>query len=200
MQLLRRRQQASAESIAHELGVTPNAVRQHLANLEREGFVRSEPERHARGRPVLLFSLTDLADEYFPKRYGQLASMVLAEVQEMHGSQELDEIFRRLARRYAPSLRDEVNGLPFEDQVAKVVDAVGRAGTLAVQSEVPGGIEISLHNCPFRSAAERFPQICSITPNLFSEVIGTEVSPARSIHKGDPYCSYVVHRPDPDAD
>src|SRR5579859_6852058 len=96
LELLRRRQSASAESISSELGITPNAVRQHLTNLEREGLVRSEPQRAKRGRPALFFFLTDRADSVFPKRYGQLASMVLQEVREIGGEPMLDEIFRRL--------------------------------------------------------------------------------------------------------
>ena len=49
LELLRRKGHASAETIASDLGVTPNAVRQHLTNLERDGFVVSHPERRRRG-------------------------------------------------------------------------------------------------------------------------------------------------------
>src|SRR5438067_8344870 len=101
LELLRRKGHASAETIASDLGVTPNAVRQHLTNLERDGFVVSHPERRRRGRPSLLFSLTERADSVFPKRYGQLASMVLQEVQEMGGPDALDEVFARMATRHA---------------------------------------------------------------------------------------------------
>jgi len=48
LELLRRKGRCSAETVASDLGVTPNAVRQHLSNLEREGFVVSHPERSGR--------------------------------------------------------------------------------------------------------------------------------------------------------
>src|SRR5260370_2372955 len=67
LELLRRKGDASAETISSDLGVTPNAVRQHLTNLEREGFVVSHPERRRRGRPSLLFSLTERAPSLYPK-------------------------------------------------------------------------------------------------------------------------------------
>ena len=51
--------------------------------------------RHERGRPQLMFSLTEKADAAFPKRYGQLATMVLTELQEMGGPRMLDEVFGR---------------------------------------------------------------------------------------------------------
>src|SRR3977135_2792718 len=93
LELLRRKRAASAEVIAAELGITANAVRQHLTNLERDGLVTSVPVRHKRGRPSLLFSLTDRADAVFPKRYGQLATMVLSELRDMQGEQAIDELF-----------------------------------------------------------------------------------------------------------
>src|SRR5947207_13308394 len=74
LELLRRKGRSSAETIAGDLGVTPNADRQHLTNLERDGLVVSQPERSGRGRPSLLFVLTERADSVFPKRYGQLRS------------------------------------------------------------------------------------------------------------------------------
>src|SRR3981189_2437922 len=99
LELLRRKGRASAETIAADLGTTPNAVRQHLTNLERDGFVVSIPEKSRRGRPSLLFSLTERADSVFPKRYGQLATMVLQEVQDIGGPEALDEVFSRAAAR-----------------------------------------------------------------------------------------------------
>src|SRR5258708_11035725 len=120
IELLRRRGRSSAESIAGDLGLTPNAVRQHLTNLERDGFVVSHPVRSGRGRPSLLFSLTDRADSVFPKRYGQLATMVLQEVQEMAGPEALDEVFSRVAARHATTIEPALDGLDFDEKLRKV--------------------------------------------------------------------------------
>src|SRR5437762_13825869 len=88
LELLRRKGRSSAESIANDLGITPNAVRQHLTNLERDGLVVSQPERSGRGRPSLLFALTERAYAVLPQRDGQLATMGLLEGQEMRGPDE----------------------------------------------------------------------------------------------------------------
>jgi len=192
---IRRKGHASAEAIASDLGVTPNAVRQHLTNLERDGFVVSHPERGARGRPSLLFSLTERADSVFPKRYGQLATMVLQEVQEIGGPEALDEIFARVAARHADAIEHDIEGLDFDEKLKRVVAWIGRAGTLAEQQEVAEGVQITIHNCPFRNTALKFPQVCTITPHLMSRLLGTAVSQSDSIHRRDPYCSFVVQRP-----
>ena len=195
LELLRRKGHASAETIATDLGVTPNAVRQHLTNLERDGLVVSQPERRARGRPSLLFSLTERADSVFPKRYGQLATMVLQEVREMGGEDALDEIFARVAARHADAIEKDLESLDFDEKLKRVVAWIGRAGTLAEQAESEEGVKVTIHNCPFRNTALKFPQVCTITPHLMSRLLGTAVSQSDSIHRRDPYCSFVVQRP-----
>src|SRR2546427_8320369 len=195
LELIRRKGSASAEALASDLGVTPNAVRQHLPNPGGDGFVVSHPERRRRGRPSLLFSLTERADSVFPKRYGQLATMVLQEVREMGGPEALDEVFRRMATRHATAIAPTLEGLEFDDKLRRVVAWIGRAGTLAEQTETPEGVKVTIHNCPFRNTALKFPQVCTITPHLFSQLLGPAVSQADSIHRRDPYCSFVVQRP-----
>jgi predicted ArsR family transcriptional regulator len=195
LELLRRKGRCSAEAIAGDLGVTPNAVRQHLTNLERDGFVVSQPERSGRGRPALRFALTERADSVFPKRYGQLASMVLQEVQAIGGPEALDEVFARVAARHAVAIERDLEGLEFDEKVRRVVAWIGRAGTLAEQTETAEGVKVTIHNCPFRNTALKFPQVCTITPQLISRLIGTAVSQSDSIHRHDPYCSFVVQRP-----
>jgi predicted ArsR family transcriptional regulator len=195
LELLRRKGRSSAETIAGDLGVTPNAVRQHLTNLERDGLVVSQPERAGRGRPSLLFALTERADAVFPKRYGQLATMVLQEVQEMGGPEALDEVFARVAARHADALRRDLDGLDFDEKMTRVVAWIGRAGTLVEQTEGPEGVNVTIHNCPFRNTALKFPQVCSITPQLISRLTGAAISQSDSIHRRDPYCAFVVQRP-----
>lgn len=200
LEVLRRRRGASAEAISGLLGITPNAVRQHLTNLERDGFVTSEPQRHKRGRPLLQFTLTDEAQAAFPKRYGQLASMVLAEIQDMDGERALDEVFRRVAARQANRIAPQLHGLAFEDKLERILEWISRAGTLPELEEDEVGYVVSIQNCPFRDTALRFPQVCSMTPHILSRLLGTAISQSRSIHRHDPYCSFLVARPNTDAD
>lgn len=202
LEFLRRKQAASAEAIASELGITPNAVRQHLTNLERDGLVRSVPVRNKRGRPNLMFSLTERADASFPKRYGQLATMVLTELQEMGGPELLDDVFARVAERHAGAIEKELDSLDFDEKLQRVVAWIGRAGTLAESEQTPEGIRVTINNCPFRNTALKFPQVCTITPQLLVRLLGSPVSQDSSIHRRDRYCSFLVQRPDaspPDA-
>jgi predicted ArsR family transcriptional regulator len=56
---VKRRGEASADEVATSLGITPSAVRQHLATLKSGGLVASRQERGRSGRPTDL-SITPL--------------------------------------------------------------------------------------------------------------------------------------------
>ncbi len=195
LELLRRRQAQTAEAIASQLGITPNAVRQHLTHLERDGLVKSRPVRNKRGRPCLMFSLTDRADSVFPKRYGRLASMILNELQHLGGPELVDDIFDRIAERSAEPLQTQLEGMDFDQKLERLVEWIARAGTLAEKQEIEDGVRVIIHNCPFRNTALKFPQVCTLTPRLLVKVLDATVSQEASIHRHDPFCSFIVQRP-----
>jgi predicted ArsR family transcriptional regulator len=100
-----------------------------------------------------------------------------------------------MATRHAGAIAPKLEGLEFDEKLRHVVAWIGRAGTLAEQSETPEGVKVTIHNCPFRNTALKYPQVCTITPQLISKLLGAAVSQADSIHRHDPYCSFVVQRP-----
>ena len=80
-----------------------------------------------------------------------------------------------------------------------MVTWIGRAGTLADHEDLGDGcVRVTIHNCPFRNTALKFPQVCTITPHLLNNLLGASVSQSNSIHRHDPHCSFVVERPQPD--
>ena len=123
--------------------------------------------------------------------------MVLTEVQELGGEEMLDEIFKRLAQRHAREIAPTLNGKGFDYRLKKVVAWIGRAGTLAEAEPAEEGVRVIIHNCPFRATALKFPQVCTITPHLLTQLLDVPVSQEKSIHRRDPYCSFVVQRPEP---
>ena len=175
----------SAEFPYQSFGVLPKPARDWFP-----GFAAD-----AGGAPDALLGENHLADAVFPKRYGQLATMVLQEVQEMGGPDALDEVFARVAARHASAMERDFVGLDFDEKLRRVVAWIGRAGTLVEQTESPEGVKVTIHNCPFRNTALKFPQVCTITPQLISRLTEAAISQADSIHRHDPYCSFVVQRP-----
>ena len=84
---LKTRGTATAAVLARRLGVTPMAVRQHLAALETEGLVTHVEERRSVGRPARVWDLTGRAAERFPDSHADLTVELLAAMKEVFGEE-----------------------------------------------------------------------------------------------------------------
>ena len=65
---LLRRGNRTVEELAQALGLTDNAVRAHLATLERDGLVRQAGLRGGPSKPAYAYALTPAAGRLFPRR------------------------------------------------------------------------------------------------------------------------------------
>ncbi|HEV2909281.1 MAG TPA: helix-turn-helix domain-containing protein, partial [Candidatus Eremiobacteraceae bacterium] len=98
--LQRRGPQTAAELAAgHEL--TQNAIRQHLARLERDGLVAETSERRGPTKPSLVFSLTAEGRRLFPQRYSTLLNAVIEEISASQGGDKVKELFHNIGQRSA---------------------------------------------------------------------------------------------------
>ncbi|HEY5640138.1 MAG TPA: helix-turn-helix domain-containing protein, partial [Dehalococcoidia bacterium] len=69
---LRRHGRGTVKELGQLLGLTSTGIRQHLTVLERDNLVEAREERGRVGRPTLVYSITETADDLFPKAYDQL--------------------------------------------------------------------------------------------------------------------------------
>jgi predicted ArsR family transcriptional regulator len=170
---LLRRGVATVEELARELGLTDNAVRSHLAALERDGLVTQSGVRRGVGKPAYTYALTPDAERLFPKAYGTLLSLMLDVLSERLPPDTLDDLLRdmghRLAVGQAPAngdLRARVNG---------AVALLGELGGLAEVEERDGGYVIVGCSCPLAAAVKGHPETCLLAEALLADVIGAPV-------------------------
>ena len=89
LQSLRKKRLCTIDDLSESLGLTPNAIRQHVAVLERDGLVVQGSVRRGRFKPCHAYSLTSRGDDLFPKRYESLLSELLREVSEADGPEKV---------------------------------------------------------------------------------------------------------------
>lgn len=81
-----------SQTLAHQLGVSAMAVRQHLYALQAQKLVNYQEEPRAMGRPAKLWQLTAAADRLFPDGYAELTLGLLESVLEAFGQAGLDQL------------------------------------------------------------------------------------------------------------
>src|SRR5919205_4412865 len=87
---LLRRATRTVDDLAQALGLTDNAVRAHLATLERDGLVHQEGVRRGSGKPAYAYALTPDAERLFPKPYAAVLDQLLDALDEHMVPEEVE--------------------------------------------------------------------------------------------------------------
>ena len=101
---LRERHAASAFDLAELFGLSPNAIRQQLVVLERDGLIAGRSVRRGKTKPTVEYSLTPEAERYFPQRYDKMLNAVLREIRSAGGDDAVKAVFERIGKRSAERL------------------------------------------------------------------------------------------------
>jgi DeoR family suf operon transcriptional repressor len=194
---LKRAQPLTARELVARLGVSLNAVRHHLKELEAEGLIVYRREHHGVGAPVFAYRLSPAGEELFPRRYGEALSAVLAAVVEQGGREAAVGVLEAYFSRLAGRMRAELSGLAPVDRPAALARLLSDEGYMAEVRPGSGDASqaetvLTEHNCPIPAVAARFPEICAAEARYLSDVLGAEVERTGHILSGCPACEYKV--------
>jgi predicted ArsR family transcriptional regulator len=196
LSLIKRRGPMTVQELSRTLEITPMGVRQHLAILERDGYIESNGIRRGQGRPSRLYAISAEGDKTFPRTYEQLAQSLLDDLRSVQGEARVVELFEHRRKRLVEEYRSRMAGREFRDKVALLAQTRDEEGYLAEhQSAGRDAFVLIEHNCPIRAIAEAHPQVCRCERDLFAEALGTEVTRTDHILAGAPHCRYVISRP-----
>ncbi len=193
---LLRRSPQTIDDLAVQLEVTDNAVRSHIAALERDGFVTQEGVRRGVGKPASIYTLTPDADRIVPTPYASVLETLLGVLAERLPEAELegalDEVGRRLAAGVPAATGPLVARLPV------AIEAIANMGGVAELDTSDHTIVIRGYDCPISSAVRSHPDACRVLETLLSELLGTPVT--EHCDRGEsPRCCFAIQSSAPDA-
>jgi DeoR family suf operon transcriptional repressor len=190
---LKKSQPLTAKELAARFGVSANALRRHLKELEAEGMVRYRREVRGVGGPAFAYSLTENGDALFPRAYGWALAEVLDMLRRQHGEDQVVQLFCAQWERLARSAKAELADLPVEQRARRLAELLTSLGYMAEVKAGEGALpRLTEHNCAIRLVAERFPEVCAAEERFIAEVLGTAVSRATHIARGANCCEYCI--------
>ena len=180
--------------MADGLGITPSAVRQHLATLRTGGFVASRQERGRPGRPADLYHSTELGDSLFVgPTTGEIAVELLSHIED-EDPQLLPRVFQRRRRRRVEQCREKLAGKSLSDTVAGLAAILDAEGYMAnVDKLSDDSYRLTLHTCAIWAVASHYGQACSTELEFMQQVI-PDADVTRVFHKiaGAYVCAYEI--------
>lgn len=189
---LKRAQPLTAHELAHALGVSPNAIRHHLKELEAESLIGFGREQRGLGAPTHAFRLSAAGEALFPRAYEEMLTQLLAGVVRTAGRAAAVELFREQYRELTRTLRAQLDGAGAPERVDRVARLMNEQGYMAEWREAAGGYELAEHNCAIRSVAERFPEVCAAEEQFLRDVLGAAVERRAHIASGCNACEYAI--------
>lgn len=189
----------TASSLGERLGLTPAAIRRHLDNLMGEGLVEARDARplgrRGRGRPARVFAITEAGRDAFVHGYDDLASSALRFLAERAGPGAVTEFARRQVAELEERYRPLLEGVPPQQRVRKLAEALSSDGYAAAADRAPapgGGQQLCQHHCPVGHVAAEFPELCEAEVEAFARLLGTPVRRLATIAHGDGICTTHV--------
>lgn len=192
---LKRLGPTTINDIALHLGITHEAARQQVNQLEADGMITgvADPAGTSGGRPARRFRLTRAGEHAFPKRYGDLAGLLLDVVGRQHGPEAVREVIAAAVdakvdawkpvlagRRSLRSRLDALRSIYAEDDPWVEI------------TEEDGSAVLVERNCPYLDVAAERPELCSMTVHTLSRLLGRRVERVRRFQNGHGMCAFVV--------
>jgi predicted ArsR family transcriptional regulator len=195
LSILKEHGQATVDTLSRELGLTAVTVRHHLDILRGEGLIASPliRRRKTAGRPQYVYSLTEKAGSFFPKRYEHLASLILDEARSRFSSAEdVDQMMRRIGERIADQASLPSRG-GFEVRLTAAVEFLNGLGYMArYERRDDGDYLLHIVNCPYERVAHRDREICTIDLAMLIRLLGTTPQRISWTAQGDSQCVYAI--------
>ena len=185
----------TAREIGNRLGLSLNAVRHHLKELEAAGLVAHGRRPHGVGAPLFEYQLTATGEALFPQRYKETLTALLDHIVAREGRPAavafLESYYETLATRIAPALA----GAGPAERMAVVARARSEDGYMAeAQASFCCGT-LTEHHCAIRAVSERFPEMCAAEERFLAAVLGGKVERTLHLLGGDAACQYKVRFP-----
>jgi DeoR family suf operon transcriptional repressor len=189
--------QGSAIAMAEELGISAQAMRKHLKDLEREGLIEHQREKHTLGRPQFLYQLSKQGREQFPQRYGEFALSFINSLVETVGEEQLGEVFKKQWQRKAEVYRRHIGLGSLAKRVDKLVELRRQEGYMAELHPLsPDGSEkfiLSEHHCAIADVAESYPTVCGHELEMFAAILpDCAIERTHWLNNGEHNCGYLI--------
>ncbi len=189
---LLRRARHTVDELATELGLTNNAVRAHLASLERDGMVRTDGVRRlpGAGKPATVYEIDPRVEPLLSRAYVPLLNAVLGSLGASLPPEQLravmGDVGHRLAAAHHPLVAED-----FPTRVRMAAEVLAELGAEATVEQTGDTITIRGCSCPVSAAVAERPEVCRALQVLLADLTGAKVE-ERCDRSDRPQCCFEL--------
>jgi predicted ArsR family transcriptional regulator len=187
---IQRHGKTTIKELEDVLGVSTTAVREHLAHLQANGLVSTSTMRYGPGRPRLIYTLTNKAQNLFPKHYDLLIHLILQELAAEGGVEKVVALLERVGARLASEYADRVSSDDVEVRLDELRATLEDKG-IPAEAQAAG---FHIHSCPYLDVAQEHGEVCLMEQQMFEQVLGEKIILEQTIRDGHHSCCFSLDK------
>ena len=182
----------TVDELAAALGLTDNAIRAHVATLERDGIVAQRGVRRGEGagKPAAVYQLTAEAEAKFSRAYAPVLGAILEELATALPEDRRRALLANVGRRLSVGLMPPADA-SHDSRLQAALDVLGELGGVARLEERTGTSVIRGQGCPLSTTVAHRPEACHVVEALLREIVGAPVRQCCE-HGERPSCCFEV--------
>lgn len=193
--------QATAQVLAQQLSVSPQAIRRHLKDLLADGLVEYKSVQEGMGRPQYTYMLSRAGRDRLPDRHDEFALDLLDALAETVGPDQMQTILRKQWERKALDYQRKLGSGSLAERVAELVQLRQAEGYMAESYPQPENVDprqaksfiLTEYNCAISQVAESFPKVCDHELEMFAIALeDCSVERTHWIVDGEHRCGYLI--------
>ena len=181
----------TVNELAEELRLTDNAVRAHLASMERDRLIVHSGMKPGFRKPHATYALGPEAEQLFPNAYGRLVSLLMSIFSRQVEPRNLRAGMRAAGRTVANEHLPELRGKTRQQRIDAALGVLKELGGTATFKEEDGKRFIYGNGCPIAAATASHPEACLLAESLLTELIGSPVK-EHCIRGATPSCRFQI--------
>ncbi len=201
--LIKRQESISLDQAEEATDLARTTIREHLGQLERDGYVERHTVKQGRGRPSLRFELTRDGEALFPTQAHEMLDKLIAFVQKSGHEELLEQFFSRYWDERLREARFRMDALADEDldgRLEMLREMLDDQGFMPELERTDTEITVRECNCPFPEAVKNTRLPCELEARFYEQLFNTKLKRVTYIPEGKPACTYVVERKNTEID
>ncbi len=161
--------------LANRLGMSYMGIKQHCIELQRQGYLDTEKNRKAVGRPELLYRLSTKANELFPLESNDFALSLLESARLLFGPTAPGKLLLLFFQQKTAEYRQKLGELKQQDRAMTLAKLRDREGYM---TEVQVGDEFRIveRHTPIATIFETWPETQQMERGMFEKILEGRVS------------------------
>ncbi|WP_186576362.1 helix-turn-helix transcriptional regulator [Aquibacillus kalidii] len=195
--MIKKEKKMTIAELLEGFSITDIALRRHIHNLERDGFIKSTIVKQALGRPYYIYELTEKGEEVFPSAYQGFSIDILSELEVIKGKEFVYELLKlRMDKEQEVYFKALADIEDFDQKIQKIVEIQEKKGYLTeLQKMDDGSYLLQQFNCPLYSVANHYSGLCGQEESLLREVLDdSKVKATSCITEGAKCCTFKIEQ------